>query len=107
MRKLLWAIVLSAVVGFIVWSKNPLDDTVNFIIGGSIPGSEISIGFWSMVGIILLIILIILKAIANLKLQMLEATSKQIKSEEAKKEFEDSNNFEFDRSQRSVIEARN
>ncbi len=106
-KKLLWGVIVVAVIGFIVWSKNPLDDTVNFIIGGSVPNSDLSIGFWSMAGIILLILLVILKAISNLKLQMLAATAKQIKSEEAKKEFEDSNNFEFDRSQRSVIAARN
>ncbi len=106
MRKVLWVSVLMAIVGFIVWSKNPLDDTMNFIIGGSIPGTKHSIGFWSMLGVAGLILTIIHHAYKDLKLQMLAQTAKEIKAEEAKKEFQDSHNFEFDRSKRSVIAAR-
>lgn len=107
MKKLLWASILIAVVSFIVWSNNPIDDTMNFIIGGTVPGTKHSIGFWSMIGFIGLILLAIRSAFRGLKLQMLAHTAREIKAEEAKKDFEASSNFEFDRSKRSVIAARN
>ena len=107
MKKFFWAMVLVAVICFCAWSKNPLDDAVNFIIGGSIPGTKASIGFWSTIAVAAFILIAIKSAFSSLKLQMLAHTAKEIKAEEAEKEFEDSNNFQFDRSKRSVIAARN
>ena len=107
MKKLLWSLVLIVIVSFAVWSKDPIYDTVNFIIGGTIPGTKLSIGFWSMLGIAGAILLVIRSGLQSLKLQMLAHTATEIKAGEAKKEFETSHNFEFDRSKRSVIAARN
>ena len=89
MKKLRTIIVMSFILSYILLSNNPIDDTMNFIIGGSIPGTKFAIGFWPSVGIILIIAWLIKKYIQSLKLQMLEHTAKQIKSENSLKEFSD------------------
>ncbi len=106
MKRILWGVTVFLVISFIVWSKNPIDDTVNFIIGGTIPGTKNSIGFWPMIGLATTTLVFIKKAFASLKFQMLAHTATEIKSEAAKKEFEEAHNYEFDRSKRSVIAAR-
>lgn len=108
MKKITWAIICAAIVWFIIWSKNPLDETMNFIIGGTIPGTKNSIGFWPMLGVVGLILIGVRKFFQNLKFQMLEHTAKQITKEKAIEEFEQTNSsdtIQFDRSKRSVIAA--
>lgn len=99
--------ILMPIIGFIIWSKDPLNDVVNFVIGGTIPSTKHSIGFWSMILLSSVILFILNTILKGLKLQMLAHTAAQIKAEEAKKDFETSHNFEFDPSKRSVIAARN
>lgn len=106
MKKIAWAAALAAIVSFIVWSGDPLNDTVNFIIAGSIPGTNVSIGLWSTLCLAVLLLWLVRLGYQKVKLQMLEQTAKQIKTEQAKNEFESSHKTEFDRSQRSVIAAR-
>lgn len=107
MKKLLWAGILASIVGFIVWSNDPLNDTVNFIIAGSIPRTDISIGFWSTILLALLLLWGVFKALKSLRMTMFEQYADQSTSSAAKKAFEDANKIEFDKSQRSVIAARN
>ena len=106
MKRWLWAGFLIAIISFMIWSKDPLNDVVNFIIGGSIPGTQVSIGFWSAIGLALFILLLIHRGIKNARLEMLEHTAKQIKAEQAQAEFKESSSPEFDSKRRSVIAAR-
>ena len=103
---MLWAGILIAIISFIVLSKDPLNDTVNFIIAGSIPGTHVSIGFWSVIGLALSILWFIHRGVKNTRLQMLEHTATQIKTERAKDEFKQTNSVESDKKRRSVIAAR-
>ena len=107
MRKLLWVVVVLAVISFVVWSKNPLDETVNFIIGGSVPGTKIVLGFWPTVGLIIAILWLIHRGIKNARLKMMEDVTKKDKAAKAKAEFKEQNSSEhtFDHSKRSVIAA--
>lgn len=109
MKKLVWALVVVAIVSFIVWSKSPLDDTMNFIIGGSIPGTKTSLGFWPMMLVAGSILLLIRRGIKNAQFRMLESTAKSVKAEKIQAEFEQQNSSEinFDRRNRSVIAAPN
>lgn len=109
MKRAMWALVLVAIVSFVVWSSNPLDDTMNFIIGGSIPGTKASLGFWPMMGIIGLILFIIRRGIKNALASIIEETTKNNQSERAQAEFKDQNSgdIQFDRKNRSVIAAPN
>lgn len=102
----MWALVLVAIIGLAFWSNDPINDTVNFIIGGSIPGTKLALGFWPMIGVIAGILLLIRRGLRHTHLQMLENTAKQIRAEEAKTEFKNQNSSEFDPEQRSVIAAR-
>jgi|GEM_PF-3996939 len=106
MKRALYTGIVLAIIGFIMWSKHPLNDTMNFIIGGSIPGTKYAIGFWSFLPVIGLTLYFVHRGIKNLRLQMLENTAKQIKAEQVKSDFESSSNASFDPSQRSVIAAR-
>lgn len=106
MKKATWVSVLTATVGFMVLSNDPLNDTVNFIIAGSIPGTNLSIGFWSTLLLAAILLWCVHLGFKKAKLQMLEHTATQIKAEQAKAEFEDSNKTQFNRKNRSVIAAR-
>lgn len=105
MKKLLLCGVLLAIVSFIVWSSDPLNDTVNFIIAGSVPGTDFSIGLWSTIALATALLWAVYRGFKRTQLQMLEQTAKQIKTEQAQNEFEGSHKTEFDRSKRSVIAA--
>lgn len=105
-KKLIWMVVLAAITSFIVWSKSPLNDTVNFIIGGSIPGTKVALGFWPTLGIIAGTLLLIRLGIKSAQMQMIESATKQSKADQAKSEFKDQNSGAFDPKNRSVIAAR-
>jgi uncharacterized membrane protein len=105
MKKLATALFVAAVVGFILWSHDPIDDTVNFIIGGSIPGTTYALGFWQTIGLIALLLLGLKRIVTSLRLQFLENTAKQINAEKIKQEFAEQHNVTFDPKMRSVIAA--
>lgn len=106
MKKILWGSILVAVISFMAWSKDPLNDTVNFIIAGNIPGTSISFGFWSTLFLAFGLLWIVLRSFKNQRQKMIEHHTAQNKTEQMKKEFEDSNKIEFDKTKRSVIAAR-
>lgn len=107
MRRLVWGAVLVAILSFMVWSKNPIDDTMNFIIGGSIPHSTASLGFWPMMTLAAGILLLIRRSLKNTRMKMIEASTQHNKVEQAAVEFKEQNSGEtFDKSLRSVIAAR-
>lgn len=87
MQKLYTALILGLFIGFILWSNNPIDDTMNFVVGGTIPGTKSSLGFWPMIGIITGLLWLLMRFTRHLKLQMLEHTAKQITAEKARDEF--------------------
>lgn len=109
MKKLLWTIVIISIASFIIWSTDPLDQTMNFIIGGAIPGTKIVLGFWPTLMIITGLIAFIIRAFKNAHLTMMEEVTKQSKTETAKAEFKQQHSGEgvFDRRNRSVIAAPN
>lgn len=53
MRKMLWIGAVLLVVGFAMWSKDPLNDVVSFIMSGSIPKTNIELNFWQTLGLTL------------------------------------------------------
>jgi len=86
-RKLYFLIILGLLVTYVTWSKNPIDDTMNFILGGTIPGTKTALGFWPMIGMIIAMFGLLIRFVGHLKLQMLEHTAKQIKTEKALDKF--------------------
>ena len=52
MRKMLWIGAVLLVVGFAMWSKDPLNDVVSFIMSGSIPKTNIELNFWQTLGLV-------------------------------------------------------
>lgn len=105
MKKALWASAVLAIIGFVTWSSDPLNDVANFIIAGSIPGTDTSIGLWSTLLLAAVLLLLVRLGFKHASLQMLEHTATQIKAEEAQAEFKSAHEGEFDRSKRSVIAA--
>ena len=89
MRKFYILLVIVSVFIFHNWSQNPIDDTMNFILGGTIPGTKTAIGFWPMLGLISFLLWLLVRFVKHLKLQMLEQTAKQITIEKARDEFSD------------------
>lgn len=87
MNKLRASLIVGSILSYIKIANNPIDDAMNFIIGGSIPGTKLAIGFWPSIGLILLTVWLIKKYVSSIKLQMLEHTAKDIKAENKRKEF--------------------
>lgn len=105
MKRVAWAVVSAAIVGFIVWSKDPLNDTVNFIIAGSIPGTKLSIGLWSTLILAAILLWLVRLGFKAARLQMMEETTPQIKIKSTKVTLEEPKTIKFDHSKRSVIAA--
>lgn len=75
LKRLIIAVV---VMGFIIMSNDPLGDTAGFIIGGLVPGTNISLGFWPSVLIILLLIHSVYRWMKSLHFEMLESIAGDI-----------------------------
>jgi len=104
MKKVFWAIVLVAIIGFMMWSKDPLNDVVNFIVAGSIPRTQLSLGFTASVGTMLGLTWLVVRGLKNLHTQMLAHTAKQTETK-LTNVSEEAEIIEFDRTKRSVIAA--
>jgi len=103
MKKIVWGIVLVSVISFVVFSSDPLNDVANFIIGGSIPGTNKSIGVWSTLLLVGILLWLVRLGFKRASLQVIEHQTKQTKAE---KESTDSSYVgQFNPKQRSVIAA--
>lgn len=83
-------LVIAPVAGFMMWSNDPADDIIHFIIGGTIPGTKQALGFWPILLCIFTLVCLYIRFARNLRLQMLEHTAKQITAEKQRSEFQDS-----------------
>ena len=81
--------VLAALLvgGFIVLSNDPLNDTVNFLIAGSIPGTNIALGFWPTIGLVAIMIFGIKIYLNHLNDEYIEHTAKLITEEKRQEDF--------------------
>lgn len=89
MRKMLWTGAVLLIVGFAMWSKDPLNDVVSFIMSGSIPRSDIVLNFWQTVGVVGVCSALIVAAGKAVQFEMLGRKAADIKEEQAKQEFKD------------------
>lgn len=105
MKKIVWVSSILLIIGFARLSNDPLNDIANFIIAGSIPGTSASIGLWSTLLLALILLWIVNLGFRKARLQMLEHTAAQIKAEEEKLRFKESNSGEASQLSRSVIAA--
>jgi hypothetical protein len=89
MKKLILAVLVSLIIGFMLLSNDPLNDIVNFLIAGSIPGTNLALGFWPTIGIAALLLFGVKKYFNHLNDELLQQTAKQITEETAKSEFKE------------------
>lgn len=101
-KKIVWGLILVAAVSYVVLSNDPLNDTVNFIIAGSIPGTKISIGFWSTMLVAGALLFIIRRAVKNAQHTMIAS---EIEKKKRTKEMKEATELEFDHSKRAIIAA--
>jgi hypothetical protein len=69
-------LIIAVVVGFIILSKDPLGDVAGFIIGGLIPGTNISLGFWPSILLVLLLVHWVYIWVKSLHFEMLESIAR-------------------------------
>jgi len=108
MKKVFWVGLVVATAGYIASLPSPLNDTFNFIIGGTIPGTSRSLGFWPFMSLVLIAIVLLIRFLHTIRLQMLEGKAKQIKAEQLKEQSQltaATEEVTFDLKQRSVIAA--
>lgn len=103
--KKLFVFLMMFVAGVLYWTKipQPLNALVSFIIGGDVPGTTIVLGFWPTVGFGVFCLYLLKRFVTHIRLQSLEYTSNQIRSEQEKRDFEKANQHDFDKRSRSVI----
>lgn len=89
MRKLLWAGVVLLIVSFAMWSKDPLNDVVSFIMSGSIPKTNIELGFWQTLGLVGVFSGFLYAASKALQFEMLARKAADITAEQAKQDFKE------------------
>ncbi len=106
MRKMLWIGAVLLVVGFAMWSKDPLNDVVSFIMSGSIPKANIELNFWQTLGLVGVFSGLLVAASKALQFEMLARKAADITAEEAKRDFKERSDPEsIATKKRSVIAA--
>lgn len=104
-KKIIWASIFAAGASFVALSNDPLNDIAGFLIAGNIPGTEVSVGFWSTIAIVCALSWAAWVGMRHASLQMLAHTAMQIKNERLRQESNEATEITFDHSQRSVIAA--
>lgn len=89
MRKLLWTGVLLSIVSFAMWSKDPLNDVVSFIMSGSIPRTNINLNFWQTIGLTGILSGVLFAASKAIQFEMLARKASDITEERVKQEFKE------------------
>ena len=107
MKKFLLITIVTITTGFIILSNDPLNDIINFVIGGTIPGTKIALGFWPTIGILLILCIVLLKSISAVRLQILEHTANEIKSNNTQSKYnKTSDDYDQDIKLRNAILGR-
>jgi membrane protein implicated in regulation of membrane protease activity len=105
-RKLLILTITSAVVAVAVFHHDPLQMVANFIIGGIVPGINISIGFIPSLLIIIALLLLMKRWVRELHFQMIRRAALEMNAERTKQELETTHAPDKAERSRSVIAAR-
>lgn len=103
--KLLILGIFSVAAAFVIFVNDPLNSAVSFLIAGIVPGTNIVLGLWPTIGLAVVSLLIIRRALTHVRLKFLENTAKTITTEKLTAQFKDASTHEFDTKNRSVIAA--
>lgn len=104
--KLLFLSIVGLVVLYTQLIPSPLNSAVAFVVGGIVPGTDIMLGIWPMILLGLLLIYLLMKFVAHIRLKFLENTAKTITAEKLVSEFKDINSSGVETKNNSVIAAR-
>lgn len=104
-KKLTIGLILGIVLMSFLLIKDPLQMFFDFLIGGIVPGLNISLGFVPSIAFIVLIIWVINKWVNELRHHMIVQQTNLNKVEAKRREFKDSNSNESTKN-KSVISAR-
>jgi hypothetical protein len=102
-RKLLILSMVAAMVGVAIFHHDPLQLLANFIVGGVVPGLNISLGFIPTLGVILALLWLMKRWISDIHFQMIRRTALEMSAENAQKELTVSE--AQDRSERRAVVA--
>lgn len=104
--KLLFLVLLLSAIAYSQLLPSPLNSAVAFVVAGEIPGTNIVLGIWPMLGLSVLLILASLRFISHIRLKFLESKAKSITSERLASEFKESNSSGIETKNTAVIAAR-
>lgn len=71
--------------------SDPLNALTSFIIGGSVPGTQIVLGWWPMIIFAIICLFTIYRGIKRLRFLALEQTARTIVAEKRAQEFKNQN----------------
>ena len=103
--KLLFLGIFSVAAAFVLFVNDPLNSAVSFLIAGMVPGTTIVLGLWPTIGLAIISLLLIRRALKHVGLKFLENTAQTITTEKLTADFKDASTHEFDIKNRSVIAA--
>ncbi len=106
MRKMLWIGVVLIIVSFAMWSKDPLNDVVSFIMSGSIPRTTIELNFWQTIGIVAIFSVLFFATAKGVQFEMLDHKATDIRAEKAKQDFKTDNDPEYSTSKNNAVSAK-
>ncbi len=104
-QKLLPAVIFLAITGLVLTGADPLSLALNFIVGGVIPGLDITLGFLPSLAFIILLIMLIRRWIKDLRFQMIRRTALEINAENSKLALADATTKERRERQAATITA--
>lgn len=92
MRGKLFLLGLMGLIGLYLSNlSDPINALTSFIIGGTIPGTGIVLGWWPMVTLAFFCLILIYRAVRKLQLKALEQTSLMIVAEKRAEKFKHQN----------------
>lgn len=103
-NKFKWVILISILVALTIVER-PMSILLNFIVGGVIPGLNISLGFLPFIGVVISIIWATFQLLKNTRRQMIKHATKLNRLELKTKEFKELNSGEGETISSSVIAA--
>jgi hypothetical protein len=105
-KKLLILITCLVILAVVIFHHDPLQMVANFIIGGIVPGLDISLGFLPSLAVIIALLLLMKRWVRELHFQMVRRAALDMNAERARLELEDTDTKDQVKNRRAVIAAR-
>lgn len=103
--RLLFGLGICSIGAYVVFIDDPLNSTVSFLIAGTVPGTDITLGLWPSLVVALAFLYLFAKLVGRVQYRFLEGKAQQITHENIAREFKETHDSETVVKNKSVIAA--